>query len=266
MNLNRHSGIKTFQFKALSALPGFFNGIFLRDADDGQGHSVPFNLGRGDGASQDIIQINHRRMVAHFGEGLRGVYGRQVHGREVGILRGDGDPQFWEDAGQLRLNGDALITDLKGFVLVILVADCQPVLFIDPVKRVVANVHSGWRGSIQNIIGETIRRMVADFQSRPEDLVCGIGPSLGPCCAEFIHYKNELPKSFLKYRHSEFHFDFWKASMDQIADAGVSRENIHISGLCTRCNPHLFFSHRGERHAGRFAAVVGIEPGEGEGR
>jgi polyphenol oxidase len=146
---------------------------------------------------------------------------------------------------------------------VILVADCQPVLMVDPVNGVVANVHSGWRGSIQNIIGETVRRMAADFRSRAQDLVCGIGPSLGPCCAEFIHYEDELPEPFWRYRHSANHFDFWQASRDQLTDAGVRNENIHLPGLCTRCNPHLFFSYRGERHTGRFAAVVGLEPGKG---
>ena len=204
-------------------------------------------------------------MVTYFGEGLCGVYGRQVHGSEVGVLRKDNIHQSQETAGQMRLNGDALITDLPGFALAILVADCQPVIIIDPQKRVVANVHSGWRGSVRNIIGETVGRMVTDFHSRPEDLVCGIGPSLGPCCAEFIHYKSELPESFLKYRHSAFHFDFWEASKDQLAAAGVRQENITISRFCTRCNPHLFFSYRGERASARFAAVVGIAPGEGSG-
>lgn len=265
MHLIRRNGIMTLQFPALSALPDFFHGVFLRETADGQGHSAPFNLGMGDGTSHDLVQSNRRRMVAYFGEGLCGVYGRQVHGSEVGVLRKDNMHQSQETAGQMRLNGDALITDLPGFALVILVADCQPVIIIDPQKRVVANVHSGWRGSVRNIIGETVERMAAEFQSRPEDLVCGIGPSLGPCCAEFIHYKNELPESFLKYRHSASHFDFWEASKDQLAAAGVRLENITISRLCTRCNPHLFFSYRGERESARFAAVVGLAPGEGSG-
>jgi YfiH family protein len=266
MQLIQHNGLKTFQFPALSALPGFFHGVFLRNAADGQGGNVSFNLGMGDGTSEALVRSNRQKMVAFFGTGLRPVYGRQVHGKEVGIFKRDGERLSRDTADQLRLDGDALITDMAGSALVILVADCQPVLIIDPVKHVVANVHSGWRGSIQNIIGETVGRMAVDFHSRPEDLVCGIGPSLGPCCAEFIHYKDELPQSFWKYRHSAFHFDFWQASRVQLTDAGVRRENIHISGLCTQCNPHLFFSYRGERPTGRFAAVVGIEPGEGGGR
>lgn len=266
MQLIRHSGIKTFQFPAMAALPGFFHGVFLREAQDGEGLPGPFDLGMGDGSSHALVQSNRQRMVGYFGAGLRAVYGRQVHGSEVGTLKSDGVSWSPEAASQLRLNGDALVTGLAGFALVILVADCQPVLIIDPKRQVVANVHSGWRGSIRNIIGGTVGRMVSDFQSRPEDLVCGIGPSLGPCCAEFIHYKRELPESFLKYRHSAFHFDFWRASRDQLTAVGVRRENIHISGLCTRCNPHLFFSYRGERHTGRFAAVVGIAPEKESGR
>jgi polyphenol oxidase len=266
MRLIHHNGIKALQFPALSALSGFFHGIFLRGATDGQGGIIPFDIGMGGVTPEALVRSNRRRMAAFFGAGLRSVYGRQVHGREVGVLRRDGNRPHRNTDGFMQLNGDALITDLEGSALVILVADCQPVIIIDPVKRVVANVHSGWRGSIKNIVGETIRRMAVVFHSRPEDLVCGIGPSLGPCCAEFIHYKDELPEPFWTYRNSAFHFDFWQASRDQLTDAGVRIENIHISGLCTRCNPSLFFSYRGERRTGRFAAVVGLEPGKGSGR
>jgi YfiH family protein len=266
MRLMHHSGLKALQFPALSALPGIFHGIFLRDTADGQGEGMPFDLGMGDVTPEARVRSNRQRMVAFFGAGLRSVYGRQVHGREVGTLRKESHRPKQNTDGQWQLNGDALVTDRKGSALVILVADCQPVLMVDPVKGVVANVHSGWRGSIQNIIGETVRRMAADFHSRAQDLVCGIGPSLGPCCAEFIHYKDELPEPFWKYRHSACHFDFWQASRDQLTEAGVRNDNIHLSGLCTRCNPHLFFSYRGERQTGRFAAVVGLDPGKGSGR
>ena len=263
MRLTCNNGTQYLQFPAMAALPGFFHGVFLRGAVNEQGGNAVFNLGLGNGSPKDIVRSNRQKMLGALGDGLKGVYGRQVHGKEVGILRKDerGDPLAFR--GTLQLDGDALITDMDGVALVILVADCQPVMVADPVKRVVANIHSGWRGSVQNIIGSTIRRMCADFGSRPEDLICGIGPSLGPCCAEFIHYKTELPESFWKYGHSALRFDFWQASRDQLIETGVRPAHISVSGLCTRCNPHLFFSYRGEKQTGRFAAVIGIEPTEG---
>ena len=266
MRLIHDNGTKRFQFPALSALPGFFHGVFLRETADKRGRRVSFNLGMGNGASDTAVRANREKMMAIFGTGLRGIYGRQVHGKEIGVLTRDAGRKSLESTRADQLDGDALITDLEGAALAILVADCQAVMIIDPVERVVANIHSGWRGSVQNIIGATIGRMVDDFGCLAKNMVCGIGPSLGPCCAEFVNYKDELPETFWKYQHANLRFDFWQASTDQLIDAGVQSDSISTSGFCTRCNPHLFFSYRGERHTGRFAAVVGIEPGKGGGR
>lgn len=123
----------------------------------------------------------------------------------------------------------------------------------------VANVHSGWRGSIANIIGHTLDAMKKNFGSDPAHVVAGIGPSLGPCCAEFVNYKEEIPEPFWKYRNDRRHFDFWAVSRDQLCEAGVCAENIHISGLCTRCRTDLFFSYRAEGITGRFAAIIGLK-------
>jgi purine-nucleoside/S-methyl-5'-thioadenosine phosphorylase / adenosine deaminase len=122
----------------------------------------------------------------------------------------------------------------------------------------VANIHSGWRGSVGNIIGRTIQVMTSEYSSRPRELVCGVGPSLGPCCAEFVNYRKEIHESFWRYRRPGDYFDFWKISRDQLLTAGVPRGHICVSGICTKCNPHLFFSYRRDSKTGRFATVVGI--------
>ncbi len=106
----------------------------------------------------------------------------------------------WPFLGKAE-SGDAMITDAPGQSLVIQTADCQAVLIYDPVRKAVANIHSGWRGSIQNIIGLTVQAMIKEFDSDPKNLLAGIGPSLGPCCAEFIHYRTEIPKAFWSYKN-----------------------------------------------------------------
>ena len=151
-----------------------------------------------------------------------------------------------------------MVTDRTGQLLVIQVADCQPVFIFDAQRRVVANIHSGWRGSIQNVIGSTVEVMRREYDCRPEDMVAAIGPSLGPCCAEFIHYRTEIPRNFWCYKDTRDHFDFWAASKDQLVEAGLSSANIVLSGLCTRCRTDLFYSYRGEGETGRFAAVIGL--------
>ena len=140
--------------------------------------------------------------------------------------------------------------------LLIAVADCQAVLMYDPVKKIAANIHSGWRGSINNIIECTINSMKDRFGSLPADIVAGVGPSLGPCCAEFVNYKKEIPEKYWSFMISENHFDFWAVSNSQLCDSGVLPENIHIGGMCTKCNTDLFFSYRGNNKTGRFAAVI----------
>ena len=128
----------------------------------------------------------------------------------------------------------------------------------DPDARVVANIHSGWRGSVQNIIGHAITRMVDGYGCRPERMVAAVGPSLGPCCAEFVNYRSEIPDSLWAYRIGKHHFDFWKMSRDQLEAAGIPRENIECSDVCTRCHPETYFSYRHRHRTGRFAAVIGL--------
>jgi polyphenol oxidase len=252
-------GLNYVQFPKLASLDGFFHGIFLRRTSDRRHHPEDFNLGMGCGTPDGQVRTNRRRMLEVFGTGRVGVYARQTHGTQVGIWNSKPIP-----AADVRLDGDALVTNRDFGALVIQTADCQAVIIVDPVRRVVANIHSGWRGSIGNIIGRTIRTMACEYASRPRDLVCGIGPSLGPCCAEFVNYRNEFPKSFWSYRRSGDYFDFWKISQDQMLAAGVLEGQISNSGICTKCNQHLFFSYRGDPQTGRFATVVGI--GNGGGR
>ncbi len=150
------------------------------------------------------------------------------------------------------------MTDIAGRNLVIQVADCQAVLLYEPARRVVANAHCGWRGSIQNIIGRTVEVMKQDFGCRPDLILAGIGPSLGPCCAEFINYDTEIPKEFWQYKGLNRYFDFWALSRDQLKTAGVAANNIESSRICTRCHTDEFFSYRAEGTTGRFAAVIGL--------
>ena len=157
------------------------------------------------------------------------------------------------------MTGDGLVTHVAGKTLAIKLADCQAVLIYDPIQKVVGNVHSGWRGSIQNIIGRCIETMTTNFGSDPKDMIAGISPSLGPCCAEFINYKTEIPMPFWKYKNSTNHFDFWRISRDQLVGSGVLPDHIELSDICTKCNSHLFYSYRQSRDTGRFAAVIGLK-------
>jgi YfiH family protein len=250
------NGASYYQFKNLMDCRGIDHKIFTRNA----GHSPhPFaglNVSYGIGDEAGTVSQNRAIISRIMGDG-EFIYVHQVHGSEIAVLNADGKENTDSATGQ-RLVADAIVTDQLKKFLVIQVADCQSVLMFEPTRQVVANIHCGWRGSIQNIIGRTVDTMKQEFGCRPDEIRAGIGPSLGPCCAEFINYRIEIPKALWGYKDSNDHFDFWSVSFDQLMKAGVAEVNIESSQICTRCHTEEFFSYRSEKTTGRFAAVIGL--------
>lgn len=257
MILREKDGLPFFQFNHLAACADIRHGIFTRN---GGCSPPPFNsLNVGHGIGDDDARVaTNRQAIGRCFKGAELVYARQVHGRQVINLADYPAGQRANPHPAATVIGDAMVTDQPQKYLVIQVADCQSVLLYEPVRQVAANVHCGWRGSIQNIIGRTVETMVQQFECNPEHIIAGIGPSLGPCCAEFINYKAEIPQAFWNYKDSSNHFDFWSISRDQLMHAGVPAKNIESSRICTRCRADEFFSYRSEKNTGRFAAVIGI--------
>lgn len=177
----------------------------------------------------------------------------QAHGGDVIVISGKD-----RDKPVKPLKGDGLVTDVPGLGLVIKQADCQAVILYDPVRRVVANIHCGWRGNVADILGNAVKCMETVFGCGPTHLLAGIGPSLGPCCAEFKGHEDIFPRSFRRFMIGPDHFDLWALSAHQLASAGVEPSRVVVSGLCTRCRTDLFFSYRGEGTTGRFATVAMI--------
>lgn len=257
MIFHKKNGLAYLQFPHLAAFEGIWHGIFTRQGGCSPAPYDSLNVSLAVGDRSENVERNRRRILECSG-GRELVFTNQIHGVKVLTLK-NGEHRDAAIDKQPTLEGDALITDIRGKSLVIKAADCQAVMMVDPLRQVIANVHSGWRGSIHNIIAKTIDMMKAKFGCRPEDIHAGIGPSLGPCCGEFIHYKKEIPEAFWKHRVGEVHFDFWAISRDQLCEAGVLPENVLASKDCTRCHPDRYFSYRGQGRTGRFAAVVALK-------
>lgn len=255
MILKTVQGLPVFEFPNLAAFPEIRHGVFTRNGGGSGGSYASLNVGLAVGDCRKTVGANRLRVSQSLGN-LRLVFIRQVHGADVAVLK-DGETPGVALAGALE--GDALVSDISGTGLVIQTADCQAVMLYDPRNRVVANIHSGCRGSVQNVIGKTVRVMTSGFGCDPVDIQAGIGPSLGPCCGEFIHYRDEIPRSFWKYKGEHRRFDFWAASRDQLMETGIPEKSIFTSRLCTRCRTDLFFSYRGEGTTGRMAMVIGLQ-------
>ncbi len=188
----------------------------------------------------------------------------QVHGDKVSVVTE-------KEAGCGRYNykesiaaTDALITTLKDTPLVLFYADCTPVVLADPIRRVAAVVHAGWRGTVAAITQKTAIRMQEEFGCRSVDCLAAIGPSIGPCCYEVDETVHEaaagLPgydSLFVAVRPGNWRFDLWRANHEQLLAAGVPGKNIGGGNMCTSCNNETFFSYRAEKgKTGRFAALV----------
>jgi len=249
---HRENGLLVLQFNRFRAFPEIHHGVFTRIG----GYSLPpfqgLNMSLDVGDDYGHVERNRQALMHHIqGENL--VFVKQKHGDQVVIFN---QKNPWKKG--LIPVGDALVTNKPGLFLIIQVADCQAILLYDPVRRVVANIHAGWRGSIKNISQRTLEKMRRFFSCNPKDVVAAIGPSLGPCCGEFINYRDEIPESFWKYKGPSHHFDFWSISRDQLLSEGIKDENIEVSRICTKCHTDRFYSYRRERITGRFAVSIGL--------
>jgi YfiH family protein len=166
-------------------------------------------------------------------------------------------------------DGDALITDKPGLLLVVKTADCLPILLVDPGRRAVAAVHAGWRGTAAGIASAAVAALQDRFGSRPGDLWAGLGPSIGPGCyevgkdvAEPRPGRPEWRKALrpIAGRPDRFTLDLPAANRDQIEAAGVSPARIGAAEICTHCSPDLLSWRRDHRADARLYSFIGIRP------
>lgn len=173
----------------------------------------------------------------------------QVHGDNIFVIKPHGDYFTSREA----LNYDAIVTNRTNLAICIKTADCVPVFIVDRVKKAIAAVHAGWRGSALGISAKVVRLMQNQYGSQPQDLLAAIGPSIGKCCYEvdaaaadaFRQQKNAEDFLFPGKRKERWMLDLVEANRRQILDCGIPEANIETSGLCTACHQDAFFSHRG---------------------
>lgn len=210
--------------------------FFQRDGGVSQGRFGGLNLSYQVGDEPSHVDENRRR-VKEAMAAVRLISARQVHGDRICLVAGD-------ETGDREVDGyDALITTEPGTALLVQQADCQAVLLHDPVRRAVAAIHCGWRGSVAGLIGKTVALMRTVLQTDPAQCEAFIGPSLGPCCAEFVNYRTELPVAFRRFQQTPRYFDFWQVSAWQLTEAGLPTGRIRISRVCTSCSAD-YFSYR----------------------
>ena len=204
----------------------------------------------------DVIGVNHKDLV----------FAKQVHEDVIRIVgeenRGEGIIKPGPKDGC-----DGLITNFSKVPLVTLYADCVPVIFYDPVKKIIAMSHAGWRGTVKKIPAKTIARMHEQYKCNLDNIIACIGPSIGSCCFEvdepvvneFKHAFGFWPEIIEPSSLEKSRINLWKANSLQLIEAGLKEENVQVSEICTTCNTDIFYSYRAEQgKTGRLAAFMQI--------
>jgi len=239
------------------------------------GYSSPpyasLNLSFNVGDDPQKVLKNRQRLAEALGISLSNLTtAKQIHDCHVTVvtepLQGNGANDY---SGAIDAT-DAMVTRVPEICLMILLADCVPIILYDPIKRVVGVAHAGWKGTLQSIARKTVHVFRKDFGSSPQDMVAAMGPSIGPCCYEVgpsvlsqIEHLSGTGEDYVRKESSrgKGHLDLWEANRRQLVQAGIPNGNIEMAKICTHDHPGLFFSYRHEKgKTGRFGAGIFLRP------
>ena len=282
-SLKKVNGLRILELAPFAKLPWLVHGFSTREGGSSplDGENV-LNLSFTDWDTRENAEKNRATFQSAVGgKSLRMAPLKQVHSDVIQIFHATPDSAS---------TGDASATARSGLLLAIQTADCVPILLVDPRKRAVAAIHAGWRGTLARITQKAVGALHREFSSRPADLLAAIGPSIGPCCYEvgaelvtqFTSQFADAPDYFDEPRTGDepnplqwlnmrppghqpppkpVHLDLRKANQSQLLAAGLRKENIFTTELCTACRRDLFFSYRKEGpRSGRLLSVIGILP------
>lgn len=166
---------------------------------------------------------------------------------------------------QPSTKADILFTDNPEVSLFMRFGDCVPIMFHDPIKHVIGIAHAGWMGTIRGVVKTAIEGMQSHYGCKPENIIAGIGPSIGvdhyevgeDVIKQFQEKYHKDADRILQTRNGGTFLDLWTANLIQLQEAGV--EQIQISGVCTACHLEDWFSHRAEKgKTGRFGALMAL--------
>lgn len=175
---------------------------------------------------------------------------KQIHSDIIRIINNESE----------EIESDAMITNQKGIIINILIADCIAVLLYDSDHNIVAGIHSGWRGSKQKITTKTIKTLINKFNSNPKNIKAFISP-----CASGYKYEIKsdvaryFPNYIIKIGNEKYLFDNRKFVLDELINSGLLLKNIEISDICTITNSDYHSYRRDKELSGRAIAFIGIK-------
>ena len=270
MNVNQKNGVTWLTYPAFEKIPGIVHGFSTRLGGVSQGIYESMNLSFTRGDNEDAVRENYRRLSDAMGFSMGDIVtSDQTHTTNVHVVtetdRGNGitKPRPYTDV-------DGMITNVPGLVLATFYADCVPLFFVDPVHKAVGLSHSGWRGTVGKIGKATVEKMAEEFQTDPSELYAAIGPSICQDCYEIsedvaVQFMQAFPghtsEILIDKGNGKYQLDLWKANEIVLLDAGVKKDHLEVTDVCTCCNPELLFSHRASHgKRGNLGAFLCLNP------
>ena len=245
--------VEYIQFKILNKY-GLKHCITLRYGGVSSGIYDSLNFGlKGNDLKENVFE-NLNRVSKSLNIDPQNVYkATQNHTDNILVLNSENKEEYKFDVGdKIDENYDAYIVKEKDIATLVTTADCNPIIVFDPVNNIVANIHSGWKGTTKKIYLKTCEKMIKEFGSNPSDLIVCIGPSIRKCCfsseeQEFKNiftniWKNENEYITYEKNSNRFHIDLIYLIKNDLEGIGI--KNIVVADICTVCNSDDFFSYR----------------------
>ncbi|MBI3900904.1 MAG: peptidoglycan editing factor PgeF [Chlamydiia bacterium] len=248
--MSQKEKLEWLEFDLLAPYSHVRHGVFSRHGGTSKGSFDSLNLSDAVGDTPDRVKEN-REILRKTIDVPKILYANQAHG----VMAHRITAKNIEDKLPAA---DALFTTEKNVGLAITHADCQAVLFYDPVHEAIGIAHAGWKGIVQNIFARLIEAMHREIGTQAHNLLVAISPSLGPDHAEFKNYKQELPQDFWEFQTKPLHFDLWAVSKKLLNECGVLDKQIEVSETCTFCNQSDYFSYRAQKETGRNATILSL--------
>lgn len=242
-----------FKFKTLGSFPELVHGVSNRSFGD-----MKFGI-----KNDSEIVKNREQFLSHLGIEISDVIvPRLAQSNHIALVGLNEKGRGSADSKTAIMATDGLITRDKNIFLMVTIADCLPIFVYDPILRIVAAVHAGWRGIIGQIVPQAIEKF-KDLGSEPTNLVVGVGPGI---CQKHFVVRNDVLSLFLDnypsatfVRNNDGYVDLKKAVLIDLKKGGVLQGNIEISSICTACENGIYGSFRKEKDSvPAAAAVIGI--------
>ncbi|MCI8507447.1 MAG: peptidoglycan editing factor PgeF [Lachnospiraceae bacterium] len=259
--------------KLLAHEKNLVHGFSTRIGGVSKEHLASMNLSFTRGDNRENVLENHRRFAKALEyDETRLVFSDQVHlTRFHKVTKKDCGKGIIRESDIKEIDG--LVTNEPGIPIITFYADCVPLFFYDPVKKVIAMAHSGWRGTVGRIGAKMTAYMEEEYGSTARDILCAVGPSI---CQKCYEVSEEVALQFLdvfgtaygdellyEKEGGKYQLNLHKACEITLLNAGIQREHVDVTDLCTCCNPDFFFSHRASHgKRGNLAGVMMLkEPG-----